>query len=91
MGLQGQTYGARDKLVCYRSFFEAVTTTGDNNQMLTQYREDHDGDNPSGEEFDKMRETASQASSANYASNMAVLMGTKQIAIWKHVQVSSCF
>jgi hypothetical protein len=29
--------------------------------MLTQYREDHDGDNPSGEEFDKMRETASSS------------------------------
>jgi hypothetical protein len=81
MGLQGARRMAQEiNLSATEASFEAVTTTGDTlNQMLTQYREDHDGDNPSGEEFDKMRETASQASSANYASNMAVLMGTNKL------------
>jgi hypothetical protein len=81
IGLQGARRMAQEiNLSATEASFEAVTTTGDTlNQMLIAYREDHDGENPSGEEFDKMRATASNASSANYATNMAVLMGTNKL------------
>ena len=59
---------------------EGVTTYGDTlDQMVQGYKATHDGENPDGLEFSKMKEYASQASFSNYGTNMAILLATNQI------------
>ena len=81
VGLQGARRVAQElNMSATEASFEAVTSYGDTlDKMAQQYKIDNDGATPSAEEFEEMRKLAISASSANYNTNMALLLATNKI------------
>ena len=60
--------------------FEAVTSYGDTlDKMVKQYQVDNDGAVPTAKEFEEMRSLAMQASTANYNTNLGLLLATNKL------------
>jgi hypothetical protein len=81
VGLQGARRVAQElNMSATEASFEAVTSYGDTlDKMAQQYKIDNNGAVPSPEEFEEMRKLAISASSANYNTNMALLLATNKI------------
>jgi hypothetical protein len=81
VGLQGARRVAQElNMSATEASFEAVTSYGDTlDKMAQQYKIDNNGAAPSAEEFEEMRKLAISASSANYNTNMALLLATNKI------------
>lgn len=81
VGLQGLRRVAQElNMSGTEASFEAVTSYGDTlDKMVKQYQSDNQGAAPSAEEFETMRSLALEASSANYNTNMALLLATNKL------------
>ncbi|NBW34073.1 MAG: hypothetical protein EBR30_03475, partial [Cytophagia bacterium] len=81
VGLQGLRRVAQElNMSGTEASFEAVTSYGDTlDKMVKQYQADNQGAAPSAEEFETMRSLALEASSANYNTNMALLLATNKL------------
>lgn len=81
MGLKGLSRIRQEfNLASTEAAFEGVSTYGDTlDQMVKQYKADHDGEPPTAEEFIRMQDIAMTASFKNYGTNLAILLGTNKI------------
>lgn len=81
MGLQGLRRTAQElNMSATEASFEAVTSYGDTlNQLIEDHKSKNEGEIPTEVEFEEMRQTALGASSANFKTNMAVLMLSNQL------------
>lgn len=81
MGLQGSRRIAQElNMSISEAMFESVSSYGDTlDMMIKNYQSSHDGQLPDGEEFNKMRDYAVQASSSNYDTNTAILLVTNKL------------
>lgn len=81
LGLQGVRRVAQElNMSATEASFEAVTSYGDTlDTMVNQYKSDNNGKVPSSTEFEEMRSLAIKSSSANYNTNMAILLGTNKL------------
>lgn len=60
--------------------FEAVSSYGDTlNKLVQDHRNNNNGDNPNEVEFERMRKNSMDSSSANYKTNMAILLATNKL------------
>lgn len=81
MGLQGLRRVAQElNMSSTEASFEAVTSYGDTlDKMVKQYQVDNDGAVPTAKEFEEMRSLAMQASTANYNTNLGLLLATNKL------------
>ena len=81
IGLQGARRMAQEfNMSSTEANFEAVTSYGTTlDMMVEQYRSDHEGQNPSAEEFVKMQDLAMKSASANYNTNLGILLVTNRL------------
>lgn len=81
VGLQGLRRVAQElNMSGTEASFEAVTSYGDTlDKMVKQYQADNQGAAPNAQEFETMRSLALEASSANYNTNMALLLATNKL------------
>jgi len=81
VGLQGLRRVAQElNMSGTEASFEAVTSYGDTlDKMVKQYHADNQGAAPNAQEFETMRSLALEASSANYNTNMALLLATNKL------------
>ena len=81
MGLQGLRRVAQElNMSSTEASFEAVTSYGDTlDKMVKQYQVDNEGAVPTAEEFEEMRSLAMQASTANYNTNLGLLLATNKL------------
>ena len=81
IGLQGTRRIAQElNMSSTEAGFEAVTTYGSTlDLMVENHRSRNEGENPTPEEFAKMQDKAWQASTANYNTNLALLLATNRL------------
>lgn len=81
MGIQGSRRIAQElNMSISEAMFESVSSYGDTlDMMIKQYQDSHQGQLPNGEEFNKMRDYAVQASSSNYDTNTGILLVTNKL------------
>lgn len=81
IGLQGTRRLAQElNMSASEAYFEAISTYGDTlDKMGKQYMLDNNGDAPSFEQFNEMKTLATKASSANYDTNMGILLVTNHL------------
>jgi hypothetical protein len=81
MGLKGLSRIRQEfNLASTEAAFEGVSTYGDTlDQMVKQYKADHNGETPTAEEFIRMQDLAMQASFKNYGTNLAILLASNKI------------
>ena len=81
IGLQGMRRMAQEfNMSSTEANFEAVTSYGSTlDMMVEQYRSDNEGQNPSAEEFTKMQGLAMKSASANYNTNLNLLLVTNRL------------
>ena len=81
IGLQGVRRMAQEfNMSSTEAGFEAVTSYGSTlDMMVEQYRSDNEGKNPSAEDFTKMQDLAMKSASANYNTNLNLLLVTNRL------------
>jgi hypothetical protein len=81
IGLQGVRRMAQEfNMSSTEANFEAVTSYGSTlDMMVEQYRSDNEGKNPSAEDFTKMQDLAMRSASANYNTNLNLLLVTNRL------------
>ncbi len=81
IGLQGVRRVAQElNMSATEASFEAVTSYGDTlDKQVQEYKNAHNGEPPSSEEFERMKSLASKASASNYNTNMAILLATNKL------------
>ncbi len=81
IGLQGvRRMGQELNMAATEASFEAVTSYGDTlDKQVQEYRNAHNGEPPSSEEFERMKMLANKASASNYNTNMALLLATNKL------------
>jgi hypothetical protein len=80
IGLQGVRRMAQEfNMSSTEANFEAVTSYGTTlDMMVEQYRSDNEGQNPPAEEFLKMQDLAMKSATANYNTNLGILLVTNR-------------
>lgn len=81
IGLYGLRRAAQEiNMASTEASFEAISSYGDTlDRMINQYKIDHNGEAPSGEEIIKMEELSKSSALSNYNTNMAILLATNKI------------
>jgi len=81
MGAQGLRRVAQElNMSISEASFESVSSYGDSlDKMVKNYQDTHGGRLPEADQFNKMREYAIKASSANYDTNTAILLATNKL------------
>jgi hypothetical protein len=81
MGLMGGRRIAQElSMSLSEANFETIGSYGDTLElMVNKYKEDHQGEPPSGEEFEKMRSLALGAASSNLKTNTGLLLVTNKL------------